>query len=272
MNIKRIISSIGIGAGAVIIGLGIQIALADWTPAPANPPSNNVAAPINVGSGAQTKAGGLNLLGQGLVSGSSTLDVEGVGFLKGLIVNGAFQYLDGNQGLGKVLTSNANGNASWVSTSTLGIGVGSGIDQNSCAWTPWFREENLNNSPQYAPSGSYIAGIDYKATTGGNDGEIKFWYCSGNGGVGSASGVSHIVAGSNVTLSPSTGVGEVTVNASNSVVASGSVGGGWYGSDPDTRWGNAIQTGTIGHKVNACPTSYGAHVIDTGGDTLCIAN
>jgi len=113
MNIKRIISSVGIGAGAIIIGLGIQIALADWSPAPPNPPQNNVAAPINVGLNYQTKAGGFSLLGQNVATGSSTLDVEGVSFLRGLIINGVFQYVNGTVASGSVMTSDANGNASW---------------------------------------------------------------------------------------------------------------------------------------------------------------
>ncbi len=37
MNIKRIISSIGIGAGAIILGLGVQYALANWIRAPRPP-------------------------------------------------------------------------------------------------------------------------------------------------------------------------------------------------------------------------------------------
>ena len=84
MNPQRIISSIGVGAAAVLLGLGIQYAVAQtWNAAPSSPPSNNVPAPINVGSGSQIKLGGLSVLGQGVASGSSTLDVEGVGYIRG---------------------------------------------------------------------------------------------------------------------------------------------------------------------------------------------
>ena len=37
MSIKKILSSIAIGAGAIILGLGVQYA-ADWSAAPATPP------------------------------------------------------------------------------------------------------------------------------------------------------------------------------------------------------------------------------------------
>jgi hypothetical protein len=116
MNIKRIISSVGIGAGAIIIGLGVQYALANWSPAPPNPPSNNTPAPINVGTSPQAKNGSLSL-GTSVATSTIPLDVEGIGYLQALIVGKnvakTFQYLDGNQGPGKVLTSDANGNASW---------------------------------------------------------------------------------------------------------------------------------------------------------------
>ncbi|MEM4330783.1 MAG: hypothetical protein QW273_02120 [Candidatus Pacearchaeota archaeon] len=52
------------------------------------------------------------------------------------------------------------------------------LSQEECYWTDWFRVES-GNSPQYAPVGYYIAGIDYKATSGGNDGAIRFYYCKG---------------------------------------------------------------------------------------------
>ena len=73
-------------------------------------------APINVGSSYQAKSGGLTL-GASAASSSIPLDVEGIGFLRGLIVNGAFQYVDSGAiagtDSGKVLTSDADGNASW---------------------------------------------------------------------------------------------------------------------------------------------------------------
>jgi len=50
------------------------------------------------------------------------------------------------------------------------------LTQSSCTWTSFFRAES-SNSPQYAPTGAYIAAVDYQASTGGNDGQIRFLYC-----------------------------------------------------------------------------------------------
>ena len=72
MNIKKIISSVGIGAGAIVIGLGMQIALADWTHPHSTPPTcitdpanpnydPGCLAPINVGDSTQSKTGLLGL-------------------------------------------------------------------------------------------------------------------------------------------------------------------------------------------------------------------
>lgn len=46
---------------SVLALVGYNFLGAAWTPAPANPPSNNVAAPINVGTDTQVKNGRLNL-------------------------------------------------------------------------------------------------------------------------------------------------------------------------------------------------------------------
>ena len=157
MNIKKIVSSITIGAGAIIIGFGMQYALAQWAPAPVPPPGSNVPAPINVGSSAQAKAGGL-----AIGTGATTNLTPGTNeYVSGILNADAlytqlFTYYDGtNSSKGKVLqSSDNNGDAEWVATSTLGLGGG-----------------------------------------------------------GSGSNVTKIVAGTNVTISPTTGVGNVTINS-----------------------------------------------------------
>ncbi|MDE2188128.1 MAG: hypothetical protein KGJ35_00160 [Patescibacteria group bacterium] len=108
MNIKKIVSSVVIGAGAIIVGLGIQYVLADWTPAPSSPPNGNTAAPINVGGGTpgniytQSKTGLLAL---------ANLVVTNMNVASGTI-NAA----------GSVLTNDGNGNASWASAGGSGSG------------------------------------------------------------------------------------------------------------------------------------------------------
>lgn len=68
-----------------------------------------------------------------------------------------------------------------------GSGTGTGLTQDVCAWTDWFRAEN-GNSPQLVPVGHYVAGADYQATTGGNDGVLRIYHCEGSGGTGGVTG------------------------------------------------------------------------------------
>ncbi len=83
-----------------------------WTGAPeGTPPANNVDAPVNVGVATQLKSGALGIDGLFRSYGSAIFD-------------GGVKISTGS-GLGKILTSDAAGNASWTSTSSLGIsGVG----------------------------------------------------------------------------------------------------------------------------------------------------
>ena len=118
-----------VGAGAVVIGLGLQYALADtggsWTPAPSSPPSGNVAAPINVSSTAQAKMGGLALGTVTPPSGGILANVVGI-LNANSVVTQLFQYTDGANDTGKILmATSSTGLAQWVSTSTLGLGSGS---------------------------------------------------------------------------------------------------------------------------------------------------
>lgn len=91
----RILETFKITFLALLLTVGIGYVFAAWTPAPANPPNGNTDAPINVGASAQTKTGALTL--GDLTSGYVT----------------KFAVKDGSQGAGRVLTSDANGNAKW---------------------------------------------------------------------------------------------------------------------------------------------------------------
>jgi hypothetical protein len=131
MNIKKVISSIGIGAGAIILGLGIQYALADWNQAPPNPPQNNVAAPINVGTVSQAKNAGLALGTTTPPTGNILADIEGGLFSQSILTQG-FTLSDANSSSakkgctvgspgcenGSVLTNDGSGLASWLTPST----------------------------------------------------------------------------------------------------------------------------------------------------------
>ena len=70
---------------SLVLAGGLQIAAAAWTSAPANPPSNNVDAPINVGV-SQAKKGSLTI--QGLDSSTNAALAYG------------FRVLNGNVGIG----------------------------------------------------------------------------------------------------------------------------------------------------------------------------
>ncbi|MCC7004557.1 hypothetical protein IT397_01420 [Candidatus Nomurabacteria bacterium] len=95
----------------ILVALIFSVALSyvsAWTGPAANPPSKNTPTPINigkVGSTLQIKTGTLGL--GGLISLSkSTFDFT-------TLMGGQLKILDGNQAEGKVLTSDANGKATW---------------------------------------------------------------------------------------------------------------------------------------------------------------
>ena len=135
LNSKSTASAIALLIGG-FIGASALVALADgtWTPAPSctsgNMPCNNAAAPINVGSAPQSKSGPLTITynptdpwGIGLDVSSSTT------WLNQLVAPVAFvTYLNVQSGqtnvANTVLANDGSGGASWVATSTLGMGGG----------------------------------------------------------------------------------------------------------------------------------------------------
>jgi hypothetical protein len=83
---------------AALMFTGVEF-LNAWVSPKANPPLENISAPINGSAGSQVKKGSLGLGGLA-VFGSS-------------IFTGNVKIVDGTQGPGKILTSDAEGNASW---------------------------------------------------------------------------------------------------------------------------------------------------------------
>ncbi len=134
-------------AALVLVGGAYIFAQSTFTYPPAGtvPPNGNVAAPINAGPSLQTKSGGLFLntdaspLSTGLKAFGRTLlypnfagDVAlQVGTTTGGLT-GKIQIIDGNQGAGKVLTSDANGVATWSASASGGgrISFGPYTSQN----------------------------------------------------------------------------------------------------------------------------------------------
>ena len=88
---------------AAALLIGVQYASAAWSNPSALPPNSNTDAPLNVGDSLQQKLGSLAI-------NTNTSNPYAVG----LTVFGQVQIVDGTQGAGKILTSNANGVASWV--------------------------------------------------------------------------------------------------------------------------------------------------------------
>lgn len=141
---------------AVILIAGVNYAFAiDWTPPTENPRGGNTPAPINVSSGGQTKSGGLWLNSSQAFSTSQTSDyglvvstlagpygfaVQGNGNVGiGLTLNeqatsrldigGQLRLRGGSPGLGKVLTSDANGLGSWQTPASGGGITGGTINK-----------------------------------------------------------------------------------------------------------------------------------------------
>ncbi len=161
-NIKTIITSL-------VLFAGVPVALA-WTAAPSNPPSNNTPAPLNVSISNQNKLGKLGL--------------------GGLAVFGKFQLIDGSEGAGKVLISDAEGKATW-STFSGGTGgvntvIGGGSstgEQKLAGWPNWVKCKNGNFEVylDLASRGDY----------GYADGRDHVYYFAGNDGNGSNLGIAY---------------------------------------------------------------------------------
>lgn len=122
MKRHLILASLAVG---FLIGASALSALATgtWSPAPSNPPSNNVDAPINVGSALQEKLGSL-------------LIDNNVGIIGNLII------ATGTPSAGKVLTAvDGTGTVVWTATSSLGITSGSSggntVPSNSNTTSYW---------------------------------------------------------------------------------------------------------------------------------------
>lgn len=100
-NIKSIILAL-----ILVAGVSYVSAYSTWTAPTATAPGNNTDTPLNVSNTGQIKVGGLTLNTGGATNG---LVVD-----KGLtILKGGLQFPTG-AGAGKVLTSDASGNASWA--------------------------------------------------------------------------------------------------------------------------------------------------------------
>jgi hypothetical protein len=114
---KNISEYLKIGGLTFFMVVGAAYAKA-WTNPAMSPPNGNVSAPINISSSTQTKLGSLILNAASPIQNAIGLTVFGTSSFSGALV-----IADGTQGSGKVLTSDASGNAKWATpASSLGVG------------------------------------------------------------------------------------------------------------------------------------------------------
>jgi hypothetical protein len=115
--------AIRITIGALLLTAGIAYA-GTWTAPSQTFPNGNVDAPINVGGSTTTTVG--DQVKGGSFWSNKFLGTDGGGFFGGDLQVGTttkpakIRIVDGNQGAGKVLTSDANGLASWQAGGTGG--------------------------------------------------------------------------------------------------------------------------------------------------------
>lgn len=126
----KILNILKFAVPTLVVVLAVNFVLADWTaPVSNTPPAGNTPAPINVGASSQSKLGSLRL-NTTIPSLEWGLEVYGISrFFGNLeIGNASFpskvKIVDGTQGAGKILTSDANGLSSWQ---TLGTGSVPGV-------------------------------------------------------------------------------------------------------------------------------------------------
>ena len=213
MKKTSIFAAVAIGA---FLGASVLSVMA-WTGATATPPSSNVAAPVNLSSIFQEKAGSLQLDGSLGVVGQSLL-IGNVGI--GTLTPAALLDLEGTLKLGgaalspaagKVLTSDATGNATWQTIS---------------------------------------------------------------------SGVSKIIAGTNVTISPATGIGNVTISASGGGGGSGTVTSLSPGTGISLSPNPITTSGTISADLTqvqrrvtgACGAGWAVSAVNQDGTVTCVTS
>lgn len=145
-SLKKIASIAGLFLGA----FAISAIAATWTPPTAPPPSGNVDAPINAGTGDQGKAGRLAVGATAFRTGVQKLDIPGSALINDIVTNTLT--ITSNAGANKVLTSDANGVATWQVAQNTGTSSGIRIVSNPTSYAL----ANSKNKFTYTFSGSEI--------------------------------------------------------------------------------------------------------------------
>jgi hypothetical protein len=297
MNFKKIVSSIGIGAGAIIIGLGIQYALAQtagtWSPPgtgyPAGtnctPPNCNVPAPINVGNNWQEKLGSLtvgtsNPCNKDASGNCITLDVgsggglfNSLGVISQLVYGGSGSSVTSLGGLapakGEVLTAlDANGTVGWRTpvTGTAGyqniVSYGytsatNGLISTNGIYT-WVAPAGITSAQVTVVGGGGSGSYGY--TVGQQEGD-----CAGGGGGGTAQSIISVTPGTSYNITVGTTGGTSSFGPVSGAVVSASGGGNGIANYNAIGGTGGTATGQTGGAGSPGSAAYGNNTSCVGG-------
>lgn len=263
---------------ATLISFGLSYVYA-WTAPTTTPPGGNVSAPINTGNNTQYKAGNLVLndsttpfvnglivrygnVGIGTANPSTKLDVAGTIKTTGL------QFSPTTAGIGKVLTSDASGNASWGATPqtrvTGSCAVGQAITAiNADGTVSCVAVAGVGGIQTFTSTGNFIVpsnvtsvAVKVQGAGGGGGGGYS---AGGGGGGGYAVGTFAVVAGSQYSVT--IGSGGAGGMSSNAFSTSGSAG-------TMTMFGSLVScTGGSGGRFSSSNPLGGSGGTCSGGST-----
>lgn len=178
---------------AVLGGLLLVVQAFAFSEPTAPPPGGNVPAPINIGDATQTKTGGLIITGLRTLGATFlATDADNVGIgntapAAKLDISGNIKIADGTQGAGKVLTSDANGVASWQPPTAGGILFGGmfRVTSGSCpAIQQWpatggftCKQSNFFNGGSCGCPAGFSAYLE-NLECGGYPGNAAVFYCA----------------------------------------------------------------------------------------------
>lgn len=237
-----------------VLGISVNFVFAQWSPPSEGPTGGNVHVPLNVGPIGQIKQAGLNLI-TGTAQNAFFIETDqssmvvkrsgnvGIGTTNPgarLEVNGKVKITDGTQGDGKVLTSDANGLASWA-TPSGGLPSGTNGQTLRHNGSTWIGSSNIFNNGTNVGIGTDNPGA--KLDVNGTMRAYRLKFQSGTD-IPQKNDVSKILVVGNdgdIGYSGSSGnVGDVLTRTANGMIWQAPSGGGGGGSNFWTQSGNLL--------------------------------